>query len=399
MFEITTSVRKMLALDGKNKIIQGATSSGKTYGIIPILYDKALETPNTLITIVAETVPSLKDGCVKIFQDFMFEQKRWREDCWLGNPMQYTLPNRSKLQFKSFDSEGKAKASGKREILFINEANHVPYGIADALMIRTTKEVWIDFNADSEFWGHTELLKEPNTDFLKLTYLDNEQIPEGTLLKMLTRKAKAEQENISGQRGYWWNWWQVYGLGEVGSLQGVVFSNWSEIDSIPKEANKLGFGVDFGYTNDPTTVIMVYEYNGLHIYDEVIYQTGLLNSDIAALMKANDITKRDIGYADSADPKSIVDINRYGYTLKPVKKGADSIMYGVGIMQENAFMITKRSVNLRKELQNYCWAKDKDGNEINKPIDNWNHGLDAIRYLEMELKLNKRGKRRVRSFG
>jgi phage terminase large subunit len=116
-------------------------------------------------------------------------------------------------------------------------------------------------------------------------------------------------------------------------------------------------------------------------------------------MKANDITKRDIGYADSADPKSIVDINRYGYTLKPVKKGADSIMYGVGIMQENAFMITKRSVNLRKELQNYCWAKDKDGNEINKPIDNWNHGLDAIRYLEMELKLNKRGKRRVRSFG
>jgi len=389
----------MIALKGKNKIIQGATSSGKTYGIIPILYDKALETPNTLITIVAETVPSLKDGCVKIFQDFMYEEGRWRDECWLGNPMQYTLPNRSKLQFKSFDSEGKAKASGKREILFINEANHVPYGIADALMIRTTKEVWIDFNADSEFWGHTELLKEPNTDFLKLTYLDNESIPEGTLDKLLTRKAKAEQEDVNGQRGYWWNWWQVYGLGEVGSLQGVVFSNWSEIDSVPKEANKLGFGVDFGYTNDPTTVIMVYEYSGLHIYDEVIYQTGLLNSDIAALMKANDITKRDIGYADSADPKSIVDINRYGYTLKPVKKGADSIMYGVGIMQENAFMITKRSVNLRKELQNYCWAKDKDGNEINKPIDNWNHGLDAIRYLEMELKLNKRGKRRVRSFG
>jgi phage terminase large subunit len=399
MFEVTTSVRKMLALDGKNKIIQGATSSGKTYGIIPILYDRALATPNTLITIVAETIPSLKDGCVKIFQDFMFEQNRWREDCWLGNPMQYTLPNRSRLQFKSFDSEGKAKASGKREILFINEANHVPFSVADALMIRTTKEVWIDFNADSEFWGHTELLKEPKTDFLKLTYLDNEQIPQGTLEKMLTRKDKAEQEERNGTKGYWWNWWQVYGLGEIGSLQGVVFNNWSEIDTVPKDAKFVGYGVDFGYTNDPTTVIMGYEYNGVRIYDEVVYRTGLLNNDIADLLKANDITKRMIGYADSADPKSIDDINRYGYTLKPVTKGADSIMYGVGLMQEKPFQITKRSTNLRKELRNYCWANDKDGADINKPIDAWNHGIDSCRYLEMELKLNKRGKMRVRTFG
>lgn len=387
MFEVTTSVRKMLALEGKNKIIQGATSSGKTYGIIPILYDRALATPNTLITIVAETIPSLKDGCVKIFQDFMFEEKRWREDCWLGNPMQYTLPNRSKLQFKSFDSEGKAKASGKREILFINEANHVPFGIADALMIRTTKEVWIDFNADSEFWGHTELLKEPNTDFLKLTYLDNEAIPSGTLEKMLTRKAKAEQEDKAGHRGYWWNWWQVYGLGEVGRLQGVVFNNWSEIDRVPDGARFVGYGVDFGYTNDPTTVIKGYEYNGQRIYDEVVYQTGLLNNDIADLLKANGITKRDIGYADSSDPKSIDDINRYGFRLKPVTKGADSIMYGVGLMQEQPFNITSRSVNLKKELRNYCWAKDKDGNEVNKPIDAWNHGIDAARYLEMMVKM------------
>jgi len=387
MFEVTTSVKKMLALNGKNKIIQGATSSGKTYGIIPILYDKALETPNTLITIVAETIPSLKDGCVKIFQDFMFEEKRWREDCWIGNPMQYTLPNRSRLQFKSFDSEGKAKASGKREILFINEANHVPFVIADALMIRTTREVWIDFNADSEFWGHTELLKEPNTDFLKLTYLDNESIPIGTLEKMLTRKTKAEQEEREGRKGYWWNWWQVYGLGEIGRLQGVVFNNWSEIDRVPDDARFVGYGIDFGYTNDPTAVVKCYEYNGQRIYDEVIYRTGLLNNEIADLLKVHGITKRDIGYADSADPKSIDDINRHGFSIKPVVKGADSIMYGVGIMQETPFQITSRSINFKKELRNYCWAKDKDGNEINKPIDAFNHICDAARYFEMMLKL------------
>lgn len=399
MFEVTTSVKKMLALKGKNKIIQGATSSGKTYGIIPILYDKALETPNTLITIVAETIPSLKDGCVKIFQDFMFEEGRWREECWLGNPMQYTLPNRSKLQFKSFDSEGKAKASGKREILFINEANHVPFGIADALMIRTTREVWIDFNADSEFWAHTELMKEPNTDFLKLTYLDNESIPSGTLEKMLTRKAKAEEEDRQGMRGYWWNWWQVYGLGEVGRLQGVVFNNWSIIDSVPKDAKRVGYGVDFGYTNDPTTTVIAYEYNGQRIYDEVIYQTGLSNSDHASLIKSNGISKRDIGYADSADPKSIDELCKHGLTVKPVTKGADSIMYGIGLMQEKPFLITKRSTNLKKELENYTWAKDKDGNEMNKPIDAYNHCVDGARYLEMMLKIDKPKKIRARTFG
>ena len=198
---------------------------------------------------------------------------------------------------------------------------------------------------------------------------------------------------------YWANLFEVYGRGNIGSLQGVVFSNWSEIDSVPKDAKFVGYGVDFGYTNDPTTVVMGYEYNGIRIYDEVVYRTGLLNNDIADLLKANDITKRMIGYADSSDPKSIDDINRYGYTLKPVTKGADSIMYGVGLMQEQPFQITKRSTNFRKELQNYCWAKDKDGNEINKPIDAWNHIIDAARYLEMELKLNKRGKMRVRTFG
>ena len=391
MFEVTTSVRKMIALDGKNKIIQGATSSGKTYGIIPILYDRALETPNTLITIVAETIPSLKDGCVKIFQDFMFEEGRWREDCWLGNPMQYTLPNRSKLQFKSFDTEGKAKASGKREILFINEANHVPFPIADALMIRTTKEVWLDFNADSEFWGHTETLKEPNTDFLKLTYLDNEAIPKGTLDKMLDRKAKAEAEDKRGQRGYWWNWWQVYGMGEVGALQGVVYSDWSEIDNVPEGAKFIGYGMDFGYTNDPTAIVALYRFDGEDIYDELEYSTGMLNNDIAASLKANGITKTTTGYADSADPKSIAEVNRYKYRIKPVKKGPDSIMYGIGLIQEEHFRVTNRSHNIKKEMRAYRWDTDKNGEEINKPKDTDNHAADAMRYVKMMT--NKRPRR------
>jgi phage terminase large subunit len=378
-FQVTTAVKKMLAMDSTEKVIQGATSSGKTYGIIPILYDRALATPNTLITIVAETIPALKDGCVKIFQDFLIDEGRWVEERWLGNPMQYTLPNRSKIQFKSFDSEGKAKASGKRDILFMNEANHIPFPIADALMIRTTREVWLDFNADSEFWAHTEVLKSPTAKLLKLTYLDNEHIPPGTLVKMLERKAKAEQEEKSGNKGYWWNWWQVYGLGEIGNLQGVVFNNWSEIDEVANEAKLLGYGMDFGYTNDPTTLVAIYSFNDEYIIDELIYSTALTNSDIAAIGKP--LVKSSVKiYADSSEPKSIEELRRLGMNVTGAIKGSDSIMFGINKMQEKKLRVTKRSLNLINEFRNYTWATDKNGMTINKPIDAFNHGIDAIRY-------------------
>ena len=377
--EVTTSLKKMLRLKAKTKGIQGATSSGKTYGIIPILYDRALATPNTLITIVAETIPSLKDGCVKIFKDFMYEEGRWRDECWLGNPMQYTLPNRSKLQFKSFDSEGKAKASGKRQILFINEANHVQFPIADALIIRTTDEVWLDFNADSEFWFHTELLPEPETELLKLTYLDNEAIPKGTLEKLLLRRDKAEEEERQGNKGYWWNWWQVYGLGEVGSLQGVVFNNWKQVDEIPTEARLLGYGVDFGYTNDPSTCIEVWKFNNEYYYNEILYSTGLTNNEIADILLP--IVKNNIVYADSSEPKSIEEIRRHGMNIVGAEKGRDSIIFGINKMQQGNFYVTSSSLNLVKELRKYVWKTDKAGKKVNKPSDNHNHLIDAIRYF------------------
>lgn len=386
-FEITTSLKKILRLKAKTKVIQGATSSGKTFNVIPILYDRALETPNTLITVVAETIPALKDGCVKIFKDFMYNENRWRDDCWIGNPMEYTLPNRSKIQFKSFDSEGKAKASGKREILFINEANHVPYLIADALMIRTTREVILDFNADSEFWAHTEVLKEPNSELLKLTYMDNEAIPIGTLDKLLNRKKKAEEEEAKGERGYWWNWWQVYGLGEVGNLQGVIFNNWEQVDAIPQNAKLVGYGMDFGYTNDPTTCVAIYQMDGKSYFDEILYSSGLTNMDI--YNSISHIVGTNLIYADSAEPKSIDELRRLGLVIKGAAKGADSIIYGINKIQECKFYVTSSSINLITELRNYQWQKDRTGKAINKPIDDYNHLIDAIRY-GLELTTKKR---------
>lgn len=378
-FEVTTSLKKMLAMKARKKVIQGATSSGKTYGIIPILYDKCLATPRLKVTVVAETLPAVKEGCVDIFKSFMMDEGRWNDEQWNATELTYTALNKSKIQFKSFDSVGKAKAAGKRDILFLNEGNHIPYPIADALIIRS-QEVWIDFNADSEFWAHTEILQQPNSEFLKLTYLDNEAIPKPTLEDLLYKKSKAEEEDKRGQRGYWWNWWQVYGLGEIGNLQGVVFNNWSQVDRIPEHAKLLGYGLDYGYRNDPTALIAIYYADNIYYLDELIYQTGLLNQAIHNKMIELGVDRYTPIVGDSAEMKSNDELQTLGWRIQDAKKGADSIVYGISRMQELDLRVTSRSLNLINEFRKYIWATDRDGNSTNKPIDNYNHAIDAIRY-------------------
>jgi phage terminase large subunit len=376
---VTTSLKKMLKMKARKKVIQGATSSGKTYGIIPILYDKCLATDRIKCTVVAETLTAVKEGALEIFKNFMYDEFRWKDLCWNASSLIYTLQNGSKIQFKSFDSVGKAKAGGKRDILFINEANHVPYEIADALMIRS-KETWLDFNADSEFWAHSQVLKSENSEFLKLTYLDNEAIPPETLEDLLERKRKAEDEERKGLKGYWWNWWQVYGLGEIGSIQGVVFNNWKTIEILPKEAELVGRGMDFGFTNDPTTIVDIYKIDGKYILDERLYKTGLTNIDIWSSFNSLKLDNSVITIADSAEPKSITELTRLGMKIQGAIKGQDSIMFGIQKMQQEKFLVTDRSINLIKELRMYSWATNREGESLNKPIDDYNHAIDAVRY-------------------
>lgn len=366
-------------MKARKKVIQGATSSGKTYGIIPIICDKCVFKPRVKATVVAETLPAVKEGCVDIFKNFMMDTNRWSDDKWNATELVYTFANRSKIQFKSFDSVGKAKAAGKRDILFINEANHVPYPIADALIIRS-QEVWIDFNADSEFWAHTEILQQPNSEFLKLTYKDNEAIPQATLEDLMYKKSKADEEDARGERGYWWNWWQVYGLGEVGNLQGVVFNNWKQVDNIPEHARLLGYGLDYGYRNDPTALIAIWYADNVYYLDELIYETGLLNRAISDKMTRLGVDKYTSIVADSAEMKSNDELQLLGWRMVDAKKGSDSVVFGISKMQELELRVTARSRNLINELRKYIWATDRDGNPTNKPIDAFNHGIDAVRY-------------------
>lgn len=361
-------------MKARKRVIQGGTSAGKTYAVIPILIDMALKKERLKITIVAETLPAVKEGALDIFKSVMEDTGRWIDSNWNASTLTYTFGNRTRIQFKSFDTEGKAKASGKRDILFLNEANHIPFHIADALMIRS-KETYIDFNPDNEFWVHTETLQEPNSEFLLLTYEDNEALSPETLEDLLIKKKKAETSE------YWANWWRVYGMGLVGNLQGVVFDSWQKVDSIPQQAILKGYGMDFGFTNDPTTLIAIYEHDGIDYWDEVVYQTQLLTSDLSKLMTAKQVRKQSLIVADSAEPKTISELNRAGWNVKGAEKGKDSIIFGIQQIQEKQIKVTSRSLNLIRELRSYIWEKDRDGNTLNKPIDAFNHAIDAIRYF------------------
>lgn len=373
MFKRTTAINKMLKMTARKKVIQGGTSAGKTYGIIPILIDKAIKNQRIKITVVAETLPAVKEGALDIFKQVMYDTNRWIEDNWNASSLTYTFGSGSRMQFKSYDSVGKAKSSGKRDILFLNEANHIAFDIADALMIRS-KETWIDFNPDNEFWVHTEVLPEPNSEFLLLTYYDNEACPNETIEDLELKKQKALTSE------YWANWCRVYIDGEIGNLEGVIFNNWKSIDNLPTDSRLLGYGLDFGYSNDPTSIVEIYLYNGQRILNEICYQKGLSNSQIAKLIA----TKLPC-YCDSAEPKSIDELKSYGIKAYAVTKGNDSINFGIQVMQEQDYLITSKSVNLIKELRKYAWDKDKKTNEkLNKPIDNYNHAIDAVRYHEME---------------
>ncbi|WP_179670501.1 PBSX family phage terminase large subunit [Salinimicrobium sediminis] len=389
----------------RKKVIQGGTSSGKTYGIIPILIDKAAKIPKLKITVVCETIPAAKDGPVDIFKGVMQDTGRWREEGWIGSPMEYTFANGSKIQFKAFDTEGKAKAAGKRDILFINEGNHIPFKIADALMVRS-KEIWIDFNPDAEFWAHTEVLIEPSSELLILTYEDNEALPAETLEDLYFKMDKAfydpqgdwdDSKNIKSE--YWANWCRVYIKGQIGNLEGQVLQNWKILDNLPPEARYTASGMDFGYTQDPSTLIDRYEWNGKRVYDEVLYQKGLLNSDLAKAAKQPipDRTGQSrLIYADSAEPKSIAEIKKHGVKIYPTEKGKDSINFGIQLLQEDEFYVTARSLNMIKELRKYLWDKDKNGQKTGKPIDGWNHTIDPMRYIEMKLRLKPKRTTRIR---
>jgi phage terminase large subunit len=347
---------------------------------LPILIHKAADTPNLEISVVAESIPHLRRGALRDFQKIMKWTNRYVDSRYNKSHLRYDFANGSFIEFFSCDDSSRLRGA-RRDILYINECNNVTFDAYNELAIRTKREVYLDFNPANEFWVHTELKHESDADFIILTYKDNEGLDEGIVQQIEKNRLKAKTS------AYWDNWWRVYGEGKIGQLQGAVFTNYSIIDKIPEEARLIGIGLDFGYSADPTAIIEIYTYNNQRILNEKAYQTKMLNSDIAKILPVSVPI-----VADSAEPKSIEEIRRqkHGILIKGATKGKDSINYGIDVMQRQDYLVTRDSTNLIKELRSYCWDTDKQGKRLNKPIDHFNHALDAVRYHEMDtLGLNK----------
>lgn len=385
-FIYTTAIRKIRQLKGRKKVIQGSTSAAKTYGIIAVLIDRAIKKKKLKITVVAETIPAVKDGCVDIFKTIMQDTNRWIEEHWIGNPMEYTFSSGSRIQFKSFDTIGKAKAAGKRDILFINEGNHIIYAIADTLMVRS-KETYIDFNADEEFWAHTEVLNEPNSDFLKLTYLDNEALPSEILEELMIKKAKAffdpdlprpqlfEKENIKS--AYWANWWRVYGEGEIGSYSDRNIYSFSVVKNVPDDAIRIPSGMDFGKSPDPS-ILNNYWYKDGELYLDTVWIENNLEPEkiegstrmsIVDKMDAINFEKNQMIIGDSSGRIELKDLAKHGYNVRGVKKGPGSVLLGMKRLGAFHVNITERSTQAIQDFRTWLYDVDDNGKIIPEPPD------------------------------
>lgn len=361
----TTALKKLLQLNKRIRGIAGGTSASKTISIIQILIDQAQRDKKPTVTsITSESMPHLKRGAIRDFLNIMQEHNYFKDDLWNRSDFTYTFETGSRIEFFSLDMPHKVRGP-RRQRLFINEANNIPLETFDQLEVRTEGEIWLDWNPTQEFWFYTDILpKRDDVDFLILTYKDNEGLPKSIIDSIESRKGNK-------------NWWKVYGEGQLGEAEGRIYTGWEQVEDIPHEARLERYGLDFGYSNDPTAIVAIYRYNGGFILDQITYQKKLSNKQIADIL--SNIPKALV-MADSAEPKSIDEISSYGINILATQKGQGSVLQGIQYVQDQRISVTKRSIDLLKEYRNYLWQTDKEGRIINEAGVIFNHMMDAIRY-------------------
>lgn len=346
---------------------QGGTRSGKTYSICQLLIVKSFEVSDCVFSIVRKSLPSLKLSVMRDFFEILNTLDLYDESCHNKSEHTYKL-NNNLFEFISLDQPQK-KRGAKRHYLFCNEANELTWEDFFQLLVRTETKIFLDYNpSDSHHWIYDKVITREDCTFIKSTYLDNPFLgPE--LVKEIERLRGTDEE-----------YWKIYGLGERGFSRSIIFSNIQVVGQVSEEAKLVATGLDFGYTNDPTALIEVYEQEDSLIFNELIYERGLTNQDIARHLHNHGLDRRRPIFADSAEPKSIEEIYRLGFNIKPASKGKDSINIGIDLLKRYKLKVTANSSSLINEFNNYKWQEDKNGYLLNKPIDNYNHAIDAIRY-------------------
>ena len=352
---------------------RGGTRSGKTYSTLQLLHtlipkaDKA----GDVTSVVSETLPHLKRGAVRDFEKIVGHPLAM-DAAWNATDLTYTYPNGAKLEFFSADNPGKVQGPARKR-LFANECNHIGWETFVQLDVRTTKTVFLDYNPCESFWAIENVETRPNCITIVTTYRDN-------LAFLTPAQVQAIEANKDNKQ-----WWEVYGEGKIGRLEGTIY-DFDLVDAMPEGLTEV-YGLDFGFTNDPTALVRIAADTGRREawVRQVIYDTRLLNRDIIARMDAAGVSKRGVEiFADCAEPKSIEDIYQAGYNIKPCDKDApvrsDKLRFQLQLMQGWRLHFTKDSLDLIKEGRNYIWARDKNGAALNYPIDDYNHAIDALRY-------------------
>lgn len=370
-FKAVTATHKLLKLDKRIRAAAGGTSASKTISILLILIHKAQEAANNnqslLISVVSESLPHLKRGAMRDFINIMEGHNYFKESQWNRTDFIYSFGPMSRMEFFGVDTPDKVRGP-RRDILFMNEANNCPLESFEQLEVRTKDEIWLDWNPTNEFWFYSEILpyREEDLDFITLTYKDNESLDEN-----IVKSIEARQHNK--------NWWQVYGLGQLGELEGKIYKDWAIIDKIPHEARLERLGLDFGYANDPAVLVALYFYNGGYIVDELLHRTHMPNRKIADYIN-NSSFPNALVIADSAEPKSIAEMQEYGIQVIGAQKGPGSRNQGIQYVQDQRMSVTKRSTNVIKSYRNYMWRTDRDGHIIDIPDHNFSDAMDAVRY-------------------
>ena len=366
--KIKTNVVYEHLLDNDSKIVveQGGTRSGKTYNILLwIIFEYCTHNIDKVITICRKSFPSLRATVLRDFMSILQEHNCYSEVFHNKSNSEYYLFG-NLIEFISLDQPQKIRGR-KRDLLFINEGNELFFEDWQQLIFRTQEKIILDFNPSDEYhWIYDKVLSREDCSFFKTTYLDNPFI-EDSIIKEIERLKDTDEQ-----------YWQIYGLGERSASRSTIF-NYSEVSQIPEEANLIAYGMDFGYTNDPTTFVSVYtlDYN-LYI-QEHLYRTQMTTQDINTFLRNEGLTSSPI-YADSAEPRLISELRVMGHNVFSSIKGKDSVNAGIDLLKRYKIHILSTSTNAISEFRNYKWKEDKDGLLTNTPEDKHNHIIDSCRY-------------------
>lgn len=376
MYQETTATRRVARLHKRIRIVQGGTSASKTISILIYLITRAqTDKSSTLTSVVAESFPHLRRGAMRDFLLIMQTHGYYKDAAWDKTNSVYTFETGAQIEFFSVDQPEKVRGA-RRDRLFINECNNVGFEAFEELEVRTKDFIFLDFNPTSTFWvfdigdprqAGVGVTHRPDAEHIILTYKDNEALSADIVTTIESRRERK-------------GWWRVYGEGQLGEVEGRIYTGWkTDLETVPHEAKLERYGLDFGYTNDPTAIVAIYKHNGGYILDEICFQRGLSNKQIADILANED---RALVVADSAEPKSIDEIAGSGVPIVPAQKGKDSVRNGIQNVQAQRISVTKRSVNVIKAYNNYLWAYDRQGKLIspNEPDHDWSDAMDAIRY-------------------